>query len=259
MFGLQPLPVGWAFEPSVIAGIVVGVVLYPLLVPRETWFRGRAWLYWLGILAFFIGLVSPVDSIADRYLLSMHMVQHILITMVGPALVLGGLPDSVSQRLRLSRFLVNPWLAVTLFNVVLMVWHFPSLYEATLEHEALHIFEHLMFVATAFLFWWPVVGPGSRGERRMSPLMRIGYLAFAGVPPTVIGITLAFIPGVLYPFYERAPRLFGDISASLDQQLAGILMFGIGNLIYFVPITRNFMRLMEEQEAQAETDGAVSL
>jgi cytochrome c oxidase assembly factor CtaG len=144
---------------------------------------------------------------------------------------------------------VNPWLAVTVFNLVLMVWHWPSLYEATLQNEMIHVVEHLMFIATAFVFWWPIVGPGSRGARRMSPLMKVGYLAFAGVPPTVVGITMAFLPTLLYPFYTTAPRLLDWLAPQLDQELAGILMFGIGNLIYFVPITRNFFRIADETGA----------
>jgi cytochrome c oxidase assembly factor CtaG len=104
-----------------------------------------------------------------------------------------------------------------------------------------------MFMATAFLFWWPIVGPGRAGEG-MSDLMKIGYLAFAGVPPTVLGMTMALAPTPLYSFYTTAPRLLGDVSVSLDQQLAGILMFGIGNLIYFVPISRIFMSMMEDPD-----------
>jgi cytochrome c oxidase assembly factor CtaG len=82
----------------------------------------------------------------------------------------------------------------------------------------------------------------------MSEVMKIGYLAFAGVPPTLLGMTMALAPNPLYGFYATAPRLFGDISVNLDQQLAGILMFGIGNLIYFVPISRIFMTMMEDPD-----------
>ena len=174
------------------------------------------------------------------------MFQHILLTMVGPPLLLAGLPTSGGRYM--PGFLVNPWAAVTVFNVTLVAWHLPTLYEATLYNEAVHILEHVMFMAAAFLFWWPVVGPGRFGAA-MSPLMKIGYLAFAGVPPTVVGMTLA-IAGPLYQFYVDAPRLVGGISAALDQQLAGILMFGLGNLIYFVPISVLFFRIADEADIQ---------
>jgi putative membrane protein len=128
----------------------------------------------------------------------------------------------------------------------LIGWHFPTPYEATLHNPGLHIVEHLTFMATAFLFWWPIVGPVHEG--RVSPLMKIGYLAFAGVPPTVIGMILALAPTPLYQFYDLAPRLIGEVSAELDQQLAGILMFGLGNLIYFIPISVLFFRLADEPD-----------
>src|SRR5258708_25465415 len=113
------------------------------------------------------------------------MVQHLLLAMVGAPLVLAGLPPAAGRAL--PRFLLNPWLTVTLFNVVLLAWHWPSLYNETLLNENLHILEHLMFMATAFLFWCPIVGPGRAGEA-MSHLMKIVYRALSGRPPSVFGL-----------------------------------------------------------------------
>jgi cytochrome c oxidase assembly factor CtaG len=253
---LQPLPLSWSFDPSVILGIcaaAAGFGYYRRAHPED---GGQPLLFSLGLAAFAIALLTPLDAAADRYLLSAHMLQHILLTMVGPPLLLAGLPRGLGRRL--PRFLLNPWLTVTLFNVVLLGWHVPSLYEATLRDEGLHVLEHVMFMGTALLFWWPIVGPAR--DRPMSPMMKIGYLAFAGVPPTVVGMILAVAPSPLYPFYQLAPRLFGEVSAELDQQLAGILMFGLGNLIYFVPISILFFRIAEDAEAaQAESDSTVTL
>ncbi|HXA41350.1 MAG TPA: cytochrome c oxidase assembly protein [Candidatus Solibacter sp.] len=241
---LQPLPIQWTFDPAIVVGIILAGFAY-VYFGRHLDEAGRPWFFWAGLGCFVVALVSPVDYVSDHYLLSVHMLQHILLTMVGPPLVLAGLPPAAGRAL--PRLLLNPWLTVTLFNVVLLAWHWPSLYNETLLNENLHILEHLMFMATAFLFWWPIVGPGRAGEG-MSDLMKIGYLAFAGVPPTVLGMTMAIAPAALYTFYTSAPRLFGDVSVSLDQQLAGILMFGIGNLIYFVPISRIFMSMMEDPD-----------
>ncbi|HEV3232766.1 MAG TPA: cytochrome c oxidase assembly protein [Candidatus Dormibacteraeota bacterium] len=260
---LQPLPLRWTTEPSILLPMLVAAGLYVWHRRADRPADSRPVCFWLGLLAFFVALVTPLDSASDRYLLSAHMAQHILITMVGPPLLLAGLPSLESTRLgALPRFILNPWVAVTLFNVDLLVWHWPALYQATLENEGLHIIEHVTFVATAFVFWWPITGPATRGGARLSRLMKVGYLAFAGVPPTVIGVILAFVPRVLYPFYMVAPRLVPALSPLVDQQLAGILMFGIGNLIYFVPLSYNFIRLLEEEGGAgpgAETDGAVSL
>ncbi|MEA2684211.1 MAG: putative rane protein [Chloroflexota bacterium] len=245
--GLQPLPLPWNLDPVLIAGLGVAAVAY-LFINRDPAAPGRPWLFWLGYSAFFVALVTPLDAASDRYLLSAHMAQHILITMIGPPLVLAGLPVGVARYL--PRFLGNPWLTVTLFNVVLMGWHIPALYQATLLNEDIHILEHLCFMATAFLFWVPVVGPVAE-TRGMSPLLKIGYLAYAGLPPTVVGMTMALLPIPLYPFYTAQPRLFADLGPVVDQQLAGLLMFGLGNLIYLVPISVIFLRMFDEPEAAA--------
>jgi len=246
--GLQPLPLPWNFNLVLLAGIATAAVAYVFLRRRED-DPGDPRLFWFGLLCFVVALVSPIDAASDRYLLSAHMIQHILITMVGPPLVLAGLPSGLTRFL--PRFLGNPWLTVTLFNAVLLVWHIPALYQATLLNEDIHILEHLLFMATAFIFWLPIIGPVARA-RGMRPLMKIGYLAYAGIPPTVIGMTLALAPLVMYPFYSLQPRLFSDLGALADQQVAGMMMFGLGNLIYFVPISIIFLRLFDEPGGEQE-------
>ena len=244
---LQPLPLPWSFDPSVVAGIILAGFAY-VYFGRHLANRGRPWLFWAGLTCFVVALVTPLDYASDHYLLSAHMIQHILLTMVGPPLVLAGLPVAAGRVL--PRFLLNPWLTVTVFNVVLIGWHWPPLYQETLLDENVHILEHLMFMATAFLFWWPIVGPVGKANP-ISPPMKIGYLAVAGLPPTVVGMTLAMAPVVLYAFYGIAPRLIGELSAVSDQNLAGLFMFGLGNLIYFVPISRIFLRMMDDPERVA--------
>jgi cytochrome c oxidase assembly factor CtaG len=241
---LQPLPLPWTFDPSVIAGVILAGFAYAYF-GRHVAVKGRPWLFWPGLACFVIALVTPLDYAADHYLLSAHMTQHILLTMVGPPLVLAGLPVAAGRVL--PRFLLNPWLTVTVFNVVLIGWHWPAFYQETLLNENIHIIEHLMFMTTAFLFWWPIVGPAGKANP-MSPLMKIGYLAIAGLPPTVVGMTLALAPVPLYAFYSTAPGLIGELSPVADQNLAGLLMFGLGNLIYFVPISRIFLRMMDDPE-----------
>ncbi|MHB8507500.1 MAG: cytochrome c oxidase assembly protein [Candidatus Dormibacteria bacterium] len=251
---MNPLPLHWVLEPTIVLPMLAATLAFFLDQRSRPAAPGRKpTLFALGMLAFVVALVTPLDFAADRYLLSAHMIQHILITMIGPALLLAALPDADPRGRwgRLPGFLVNPWTAVFLFNAVLLTWHLPALYQATLVNEGVHIFEHVTFVTTAAVFWWPITGPTARRGAGMAPLMKVGYLALAGIPPTVIGMVLAIAPNVLYPFYATAPRLFPSISAELDQQVAGILMFGLGNLIYFVPLTRNFLQLLDEQEAAA--------
>lgn len=242
--GLQPLPLPWNLDPVLLAGFVAAATAF-LFLHRDPSAPGRPRLLWLGYACFALALISPLDAVSDRYLLSAHMMQHILITMIGPPLVLAGLPSGVARYL--PRFLGNPWLTVTVFNVVLLGWHLPFLYQATLLNEDVHILEHLLFMFTAFLFWLPVVGPVA-ATRGMPPLLKIGYLLYAGLPPTVLGMTLALAPVALYPFYTLQPRLIADLGPLVDQQLAGLLMFGLGNLIYLIPVSFIFLRMTDEPE-----------
>jgi len=121
------------------------------------------------------------------------------------------------------------------------VWHLPFLYEATLRNEPVHVFEHLSFIAVGLLFWWPILAPAGL-PKGMSVIGKIAYLGFAGVPPTILGLAFILSPTVLYPFYAAAPRVT-PLSPLDDQLVAGLVMFGLGNLIYFVAIWVIFFRL----------------
>jgi putative membrane protein len=229
------------------------------------WFKRsalRPWLFAAGIACAYVALQSPIDKGGDEYLLSIHMVQHLLLMMVAPPLVLLGIagakppPDTVLPRLRaVWSFITRPWQATLIFNVVLLVWHIPALYDATLTTEWIHIVEHITFAAVGLVFWWPVVDPMRVGNGRpVSPFVKMAMLVLAGIPPTVLGFLFALVGTPVYDFYARAPRLWGW-SAVLDQQVAGVIMFGLGNIVYFVAISVVFIRLFgnpADDEAEAE-------
>lgn len=192
----------------------------------------------LALLALILALESPIDVGGDRYLFSLHMVQHLLLAMVVPPLLLLGLPG---EWLLLERLRISPLAAIVIFNVVLAVWHLPFLYEATLRNEPIHVAEHLSFLAAGVLFWWPITAPSAR-RRGLTPIGKIAYLGFAGVPPTILGLGFILSRAVIYPFYAAAPRVT-PLSPLDDQVAAGLVMFGLGNLIYFAAIAIIFFRL----------------
>ena len=142
--------------------------------------------------------------------------------------------------------MTRPWPAVAIFNAVLLVWHIPSLYEATLTTVPVHIIEHLSFIGAGVLLWWAVVDP-VRDERTVtiSSLTKIAALTVAGIPPTILGIVFALAPAPIYSFYAQAPRLWG-VSALTDQQYGGVIMLGVGNIVYFIAIIVVFMRLFSD-------------
>jgi len=203
-------------------------------------------LYFAGaLLALIIALESPIDVGGDRYLFSLHMVQHLILAMIVPPLLLLGLPE---EWLLLEHVRVSPLAANVIFNLVLAIWHLPFLYEATLRNEPSHVAEHLSFLAAGVLFWWPIMAPGAR-RHGLNVIGKIAYLGFAGVPPTILGLGFILSHNVIYPFYQAAPRVT-PLSPLDDQVAAGLVMFGLGNLIYFVAIAIMFFKL-DDAEATA--------
>jgi putative membrane protein len=175
------------------------------------------------------------------------MVQHLILAMIVPPLLLLGLPE---VWLLLERIRVSPIVANIVFNLVLAVWHLPFLYEATLRNGPLHVVEHLSFLAAGVLFWWPVMAPATR-RRGLSVIGKIAYLGFAGVPPTILGLVFILSRSVIYPFYAAAPRVT-PLSPLDDQVAAGLVMFGVGNLIYFLAIAIIFFSLDEKGATAGE-------
>jgi putative membrane protein len=240
----------WSADPTVLAGIVALAAGYVWLIRQkgsgaETWSPTGRLSFALGLGVLLLALESPIDVGGDHYLFSLHMLQHLMLSMAVPPLLLLGLP---ARWLAWNRFRVHPIVASLVFNGVLVTWHLPFLYEATLANEGIHVLEHLSFLATGVLFWRPIIAPAA-ARRGLSPIGKIAYLGFAGIPPTILGIAFILSPSVLYPFYAAAPRVSG-LGPLEDQQLAGLVMFGLGNLIYFAAIAVLFFAL-DRKEATA--------
>jgi len=239
----------WTWEPTVLAGMLAlaGGYVWLLRGGSAAAWSPMARVYFAGgLLMLFLALSSPIDTGGDHYLFSLHMVQHLLLAMIVPPLFLLGLPESWSG---LRRIRVSPLLANIAFNLVLTVWHLPFLYEATLRNEPLHVFEHLSFLAVGVLFWWPILIPAT--GRGMTAIGKMAYLTFAGVPPTILGLAFILSPTVLYPFYAAAPRVT-PLSPLDDQLVAGLVMFGLGNLVYFVAISIIFFGLDDKRATAGE-------
>jgi putative membrane protein len=231
----------WSWDPTVLAGTVAlgGGYVWLIRGRRTVTWSPLARLYFAaGLLALFLALESPIDVAGDNYLFSFHMLQHLLLAMIVPPLLLLGLPEEWRA---FKRIRVSPLAASVIFNLVLALWHLPFLYEATLRNQPVHVLEHLTFLAAGVLFWWPLLVPaGQRGS--MTVIGKIAYLGFAGVPPTILGLAFILSPAVIYPFYAAAPRVMA-LSPLEDQLVAGLVMFGLGNLIYFAAIWVIFFRL----------------
>lgn len=249
----------WNWEPQLVLGLIMQASAYLLCVgPLRRFFPGSApvpisqqYVFLLGVLSLFVALVSPIDHLGDAYLLTGHMIQHLLITLVGPPLLLLGtprwllrpiveLPIVRSISLPVGRVLTHPVFAFFAFNVVYWIWHVPRYYEAALQSQPIHILEHMSFMATAVLTWWPVFSPLDEFPA-LHQGTRVLYLFFESVPPTLLGAMITFAKEPLYPTYAAAPRIWG-LSVMEDQTLGGLIMWVPGGLVFFVVLTVIFFR-----------------
>jgi cytochrome c oxidase assembly factor CtaG len=244
----------WSLEPSVVTGAFIALAFYAYGVTTlKDAFKGwRAASFTTGVIVMFLALVSPLDSGADR-LLSLHMLQHVALTTVGPPLLLLGLTPALLQPVlgrslinRVARTVTHPVFAGTLFIVNMWLWHTPPVYGAALDHLPVHITMHVAFMATGILFWWPVIQPtpatGYHGDGA-----RLLYLFATGMPMGLLALLFFASSGVIYDYYETANRLWG-ISATDDQQIAGLVMGALGEAASFAAITILFFRFLDHED-----------
>jgi putative membrane protein len=256
----QLLASAWDWEPSVVIGCL-GLLLTYFWVLGWRWTRAAA-LFTLGTLVMLLALVSPVDTLGDYYLFSAHMLQHLLLIQVVPALLLLGMPASVFTRIlsvplaaRIERVVAQLPVAWLPSMIILWVWHVPALYDAALANEGIHIFQHLTFLVSATIFWWPVLTPLIAHRAAFLPTML--YLFTAGIATSALGIFLTFASGGFYPAYLHPVYEFGalslirnvwGLSPATDQQLGGLLMWVPGGLVYLVAILGVLARWYSEAE-----------
>jgi putative membrane protein len=252
---------GWLFEPSIVLGLAVLFGCYLAMTGRwRTHFKGSRQLtsgqfaaFTSGILALVIALLSPLDRLGDDYWFSAHMTQHLLLTLVAPPLLLLGTPGWLFEPLRGSprllgtaRLATNPYTGFILFNFVFALWHVPSWYEAALQSEPIHILEHLTFIGTAMLTWFPILSPTPLLPR-LAPPIQVLYQFLQSLPPTALGAIIAFDSSPLYPFYVRAPRLWG-LGVMEDQLYAGLVMWIGGALVWLLALTIVFFKWFNREE-----------
>ena len=228
----------WDLHPSVVIGLVLLGGLYVYLggtaAPRR-----RIASFAGALLVLAVALNGPLHNLSDGYLFSAHMLQHLVLTLVFPPLLLYGTPAWVVRPLLRSRSLLRfahwatrPLTAGVIFSVPITLWHFPQFYEAALRHHPLHIAQHLVFIATAVIMWWPVLSPVPELPRA-SYLGQLLYLFVLGLPMSLAGALITLAEHVLYPFYAAAPRVW-DLTPLADQQLGGLLMWVVGTMYLWV-------------------------
>jgi putative membrane protein len=200
------------------------------------------------LLVLFGALTGPLHDLSDYYLFSAHMIQHMVLVFAMPPLILYGTPGWMLRPLvrntrlvHLARRLTRPAATFAIFNVVLVAWHLPPLYNLAMERHPIHIVEHLMIMAASVLLWWPVLSPLVELPRAAYPVQLL-YLFLAGLPMVMVAIFIAMAQDLLYPYYAAAPRIWEFLTPHADQHLGGLIMWIPGGLVFLIAISVVFFR-----------------
>lgn len=254
----------WSVHPSTAIGIAALGALYIWAskgLHREPRAAQRGFFF-AGLLVLFASLNGPIHDLSDDYLFSAHMVQHLLLTLAVPPLLLAGTPGWMLRPL-LSRRYVAPvahWLtrapiAFVVFNLTIAVWHLPPFYNAAMAHHGLHIVEHLMFIAAAVLMWWPLLSQLPELPRLAYPGQML-YTFLMSIPMSIVAVYIAMADRVLYPAYSAAPRVL-PLTPLEDQLLGALIMWIPGGIIFMIIMTVVFFKWNargEDSTAGAQVD-----
>ena len=205
-----------------------------------------------GIGALLVAIASPLEEF-DDVLLQVHMAQHLILMILAPGLLLAGAPAIPMVRglppraaktlvgpLLRSRtvrvvfaWLTQPWVCWIAFVVATWGWHLPTTFQLALRSAGWHVVEHVCFLTTALMFWYPVVQPWPSVSRWPRWAM-LPYLLLADGQNTILSALFIFSGRLLYPYYATVPRI-ADSTPMNDQIIAGAIMWVPGSIFYFVP------------------------
>jgi putative membrane protein len=237
----------------VAAADLVGRARHPRRLAAGARRPAQTWSFYLGLLAVLVALEGPLDHAAETSQ-SWHMAQHVvLLAVAAPLLVLGATvrrmarmtPEEWESRLRRNRFLrtvsgATPALvaiAIIVHSAVLAAWHLPGPYQAAIRNPLVHVLEHLAFLGAGVLLWWAILH-ASRAQLGMGVLT----LFITALPGTALGLLMTVARTVWYPVYGTGPSALGD------QQLAGVVMWAVGNTIYLIAAVALFAAWLSSLE-----------
>ncbi len=248
----------WPFDWTVYTGLLVLFFGHLWLARGRDLRRIRSLYFALGLLALWLALETPVDTLSDRYLDSVHMFQHVLLGVVAPPLLLLGLNEemaAVLARVPGVRAVTEPVPAQLIAGAVMLLWHVPALFDATLRWEALHVVEHLTFISGGVVFWWPLLDATSAQSRwQLSAWGKLLYILVGTFPQDAVALALQFSRTPFYEFYRHVPRIVPGLDPVTDQTAAGAILMGFGKISYLVGAVVIFVRWFSA-EIRADLEG----
>lgn len=218
--------------------------------------RSQIVYFTTGVVAMYLAAGGPLHDLADGRLVSAHMLQHLILMMVVPPLMLAGIPSWIWQAilrqpgaLRVGRVLTNPVIALALFNGIFFVTHLPEAVDLQLESWLFHITVHTLQVASGLVMWWLILSPVEELPKLSYPY-QMGYLFLQSLIPSVFAGVLTFAHGAVYEAYDVTPRFWG-ISITEDQQISAAIMKLAGTLILWSFMGYAFFKWFADEEAEA--------
>jgi putative membrane protein len=253
----------WQSAPALDAQAILYCALYVFAARRvKNWPAHRGLCFIGGVVAVLLALQSGLDTYDNR-LLSVHMVQHMVLLLIAPLLLLCGRPvlltlralppdrrGNLARALARMRVLTGPIQCLAVFYVVVLLWHLPALYDATLSNSALHGLEHALFLFAGLMLWWPVLDADPVQAQRISGLGRLIYVIAAMPPMALVGAYLNRHTPLVYPSYAAPARALG-VSPLVDQANAGAIMWVLGDVIMVaVGLWTSLRTLVAEERRQ---------
>ena len=254
----------WSVHPSTAIGIAALGALYAWAAHRlkRQPTATQKLFFFSGLVVMFASLNGPIHDLSDDYLFSAHMIQHLLLTLAMPPLLLAGTPGWMLRPLLahryvapLARFFTRAPIAFATFNTVIAAWHLPVLYNLAMAHHDIHIVEHLMFMVAAVLMWWPLLSQLPEFPRLAYPGQML-YSFLMSIPMSIVAVYIAMSDHVLYPAYAAAPRVL-PLSPLEDQLLGALIMWIPGGIIFMIIMSVVFYKWNargEDSTAGAQVD-----
>lgn len=220
-------------DPTVYAGLVALYLGHAWLARDAADAERKHTLYFgAGLIVLWLALETPIDTISDYYLDSVHMFQHVLLMFIAPPLMLLGLSSAmVAKLVKLPgvRQTTEPIPALVISGLVMTVWHLPPLYDATLYYNWLHVLEHFMFIAGGVVMYWPMLqATSAHSHWQLSPGAKLVYMFLATLPQDGVALALMFSRVPFYEYYTHAPRLVEGLTPVIDQTMAGGVLMVLG-------------------------------
>lgn len=251
----------WSFDPPLV--LVIDLAIFYRLGSRRTVTperkrraqRVRDLCFYSSLIVLAVALASPIEKLSAQ-LFWVHMIQHVLLIVVAAPLFVAACPwirlwrclplgarrtlarwlshgDGAAPLRAIGRGLGRPAASFVVFSVVLLGWHVPGMFDATLESAALHAFEHTLFFCTAVLFWKQVI-PSAPLHTRLTAPERVVFLIGGMIVGWALAVVLALAPDPLYGYYAHETIRPDGISALADQHLAAGIMWVPGSVTFLI-------------------------